>query len=209
MCPIFKKKDPADIANYRPITVLNNNYKLFTKALTLKLTDVVSDLIHPDQASFMKGQHIEDHVILTKLMVDYTEEQLLNGCVVGLDQEKAYNKILHAYLWKVLWKGNIPDLFINTIASLYEKGETKVMINRFLSSPYKVTRGVHQGDPLSCLLFNLTIEPLVEMLHQLNLQGFQIPGAAEHLLVFLFADDTTVFLSEGGNFQTLQDILNQ
>ena len=50
----------------------------------------------------MKGQRIEDQVILTKLMVDYTEEQLLNSCVVGLDQEKAYNKILHAYLWKVL-----------------------------------------------------------------------------------------------------------
>ncbi|KAJ7172885.1 Endonuclease/exonuclease/phosphatase, partial [Mycena crocata] len=37
MCPIYKKKDVTDIANYRPITVLNTDYKIFTKALTLKL----------------------------------------------------------------------------------------------------------------------------------------------------------------------------
>ena len=43
MCPIFKKKDPTDIANYRPIMVLNNDYKLFMKPLTLKLTDVVDE----------------------------------------------------------------------------------------------------------------------------------------------------------------------
>ena len=68
---------------------------------------------------------------------------------------------------------------------------------------------MRQGEPLSCLLFNLAIELLAEMLCQPNLQGFQIPRASKCLLVFLFADDTTVFLSEGDNFQTLQDILDQ
>ena len=52
-------------------------------------------------------------------------------------------------------------------------------------------RGIKQGDPLSCLLFNLAIEPLANMLHHTNLlKGFQIPGEEEHLIVTLFADDT-------------------
>ncbi|KAL1741664.1 Endonuclease/exonuclease/phosphatase, partial [Schizophyllum fasciatum] len=37
MCPIYKKKAKEDIANYRPITLLNTDYKVYTKALSVKL----------------------------------------------------------------------------------------------------------------------------------------------------------------------------
>jgi hypothetical protein len=50
MCPLYKKNDKADIANYRPISLLNTDYKIFTKALTVKLAESAPDLIHPNQA---------------------------------------------------------------------------------------------------------------------------------------------------------------
>jgi len=55
MCPLFKKKDPTEISNYRPITLLNTVYKLFTKVLAIQLLEHVSHLIHPDQAGFIPG----------------------------------------------------------------------------------------------------------------------------------------------------------
>lgn len=48
MCPIFKKKDLLDIQNYRPITLMNTNYKLLTKVLAIQLMDHAQRLIHPD-----------------------------------------------------------------------------------------------------------------------------------------------------------------
>jgi hypothetical protein len=60
MCPLFEKKDQTDIVNYQPITVLNSDYKIFTKVLTNKLSRVVPYLIYKDQLGFMRGCKIID-----------------------------------------------------------------------------------------------------------------------------------------------------
>lgn len=48
LCPIYKKGNCTDIGNYRPITVLNMDYKIITKALTNRLTNITPGLIHPN-----------------------------------------------------------------------------------------------------------------------------------------------------------------
>jgi hypothetical protein len=207
MCPIYKKKDVRDIANYRPITILNTDYKIFTKALSTKLSEVASKLIHEDQAGFLPGRSIFDQVKLSKLIIDYAEATGNDGIIVALDQEKAYDKIAHDYLWKTLEKFALPQPFIKTIQHLYEKAETVVIINGVISTPFRVTQGVHQGDPLSCLLFDLAIEPLAAMLRNSNLKGIQIPGVMQRQITTLFADDTTVYLDKTDNFLDLQNIL--
>jgi hypothetical protein len=89
MAPVHKKNDRADIANYRPISLLNTDYKIFTKALTIKLAKVAPDLIHPAQAGFVPGRHIYDQIWLTKRIIDLAEATEMQGAIVALDQEKA------------------------------------------------------------------------------------------------------------------------
>jgi hypothetical protein len=62
MCPIFKKKDPTDISNYHPITLMNTDYKLLTKILGLQLTEHSHMLIHSDQAGFIPCCLIYNHI---------------------------------------------------------------------------------------------------------------------------------------------------
>lgn len=83
------------------------------------------------------------------------------------------------------------------------------MINGILSSEFQVIRGVHQGDPLSCLLFSLGIEPLSLAIWKSNLKGLTIPGTQERLITNLFADDTTTFLGKDNSLSDLTEILNQ
>lgn len=93
MCLIYKKKDPSDISNYRPITLLNMDYKVLTKTLALQLVKPIHKLIHPDQASFILNCLIFNHIRLTSTIINYAEVMEIDREIVALDQEKAYNKI--------------------------------------------------------------------------------------------------------------------
>ena len=128
--------------------------------------------------------------------------------LVALDQEKAYDKIAHDYLWRVLESFGLPASYVNIIKSLYGNASTAIMINGVLSDPYRVTRGVRQGDPLSCLLFDLAIEPLSAMIRKSPIGGINIPGRTEPLKATLFADDTSVYLNEHDDFTHLQEALD-
>jgi hypothetical protein len=115
MCPIFKKKDPTEISNYRPIMLLNTVYKLLTKVLAIQLLDHVNHPVHLDQAGFIPDCSIFDHIYLAKAILNYTEISEKDGAILALDQEKAYDKIRHDYLWKTLEAFHIPQPFIWTV----------------------------------------------------------------------------------------------
>ena len=93
MCPLYKKCDKRLIENYRPITLLNTDYKIYTKALSIKLAKAALNIIHKNQAGFIPRRSINNQVHLAKLMINYSEATEQNGLIVALDQEKAYNKI--------------------------------------------------------------------------------------------------------------------
>ena len=210
MCPLYKKKDPSEISNYRPITLLNTDYKLMTKTIALQLVERIHKMIHPDQAGFIPKRSIFNHIRLASTIINYAEVMEVDGVIVALDQEKAYDKIRHPYLWSTLEALNLPEVFVKTVKSLYENAHTKVAINGVLSKPFRVTRGVRQGDPLSCLLFDIAIEPLACKLRNCaELEGLTFPGVEERLIVNLFADDTTVYLSRHDKFDTVEKLLKE
>ena len=124
MCPIYKKKDPMEIENYRPITLLNTGYKLLTRTMALLLMKPIRDLIHPDQVGFIPKRQIFNHIRLAKIVLTYAEMMEVDGVTIALDQEKAYNKIRHDYLWETLTKFNLPEAFTNTVRSLYKNAHT-------------------------------------------------------------------------------------
>lgn len=209
MCPLYKKKDRRDVSNYRPITLLNSDYKTYSKILAMRLAKVVHKIVHPDQAGFIPNRQIADQTQLCRTMVDYAEATEENGVIVALDQEKAYDKVAHDYLWEALRRFGLPLSFIRKVKALYRFATTVVILNGETSAPFLVVRGVRQGDPLSCLIFNIAIEPLACALRQSDLRGFKLPGAARKLVASLFADDTSAFLAASDKWATVWTIINR
>lgn len=164
----------------------------------MRLAKVSGEIIHPDQAGFVPNRQIMDQTSLVQMIIHYAEVYEVGGEIISLDQEKAYDKIAHDFLWRILKAFNIPDEFISSFKALYEHAETSVMINGLLGRP----------DPLSCLLFNLAAEPPAEAIRLSNLKGFQLKNLLEGIIAKLFADDTTVFLSVEDRFSKLMKIID-
>lgn len=208
MSLLYKKKDKRKIENYRPITLLNTDYKIMTRIIASRLGKIAPTLIHPDQAGFIPGRNLYNHTRLTSLMIDYCETVEINGCIIALDQEKAYDKIAHDYLWKTLKKYNFPESFINLIKTLYTNSKTHIMVNGFIPEPITINRGVRQGDPMACLLYNLAIEPLAAAIrNNKKLKGIQIPKHKEPTKVTLFTDDTLIYTTITDDINELDKII--
>ena len=92
-----------------------------------------------DQAGFIPKCSIFNQIKLAKTIINYTEIAQEDGAIIGLDQEKAYNKVKHDYLWTTLERFNIPPTFIKTVKALYQHAHMHVAINGILSTPFKVT----------------------------------------------------------------------
>ena len=84
-CCFIKKKDKTDIGNYHPITLLNIDYKLFTKILALQLNDHAHSLIHNDQAGFIPRRSIFDIIRLAKAIINYAEITNTDRVIITLD----------------------------------------------------------------------------------------------------------------------------
>jgi len=205
---LFKKKDKQRVENYRPITLLNTDYKIYTKTIAKKLAIVAPTIVHEDQAGFIPKRSLYDHTRTTQMVIEYCEIAEEDGCIIALDQEKAYDKIDHEYLWTILKKYGFPMIFINRIKEMYKDTGKAIMINGIITRKFRVERGVHQGDPMSCILYNLAIEPLAEALRKSKLKGIEITENVERLIVNLFADDTLVYLNKNDDMTILDQIID-
>jgi len=75
--------------------------------------------------------------------------------MVFIDLEKAYDRVPHEVLWSCLEKKRVPSMYIRGIKDIYEGGRTSVRTSRGVTNNFNVGMGLHQGSPLSTLLFSL------------------------------------------------------
>lgn len=95
-------KDRQECGNYRPISVLNLDYKLFTSILARRLETILPDLIHLDQTGFIQQRQTLDNIRRTLHILDQTNKDKTKSLIVGLDAEKAFDSVRWVFLYKVM-----------------------------------------------------------------------------------------------------------
>jgi hypothetical protein len=202
---IKKKGDDQMLSSFRPISMLNTDYKLFTKIVANRIQEHLMSLIGPGQSACIPGRSCTRNLEDTRrLMTKSVENKQCKGLLMSLDLEKAFDSVDHNFLWKVLRKFNFPEQIISCIQRLYAKASSRVLYNGFLTPEIKIGRSVRQGCPLSMVLFVLYIEPLIREIDE-NILGVLVFD--KFLRVFAYADDINVLIRNWEEFDTVMNII--
>ena len=95
-------KDLLNISNYRPISLLNIDYKILSKVLAKRITTVLDEVILEDQLGFLKGRNIGEAIRIIDDMIFHTSHFDLPGFLIAIDFEKAFDSVAHSFLQDVL-----------------------------------------------------------------------------------------------------------
>ena len=211
---LYKKGEREDIRNWRPISLLNADYKIITKIMAERLKHVLPSIIHSDQKGFVKGRNISEANRLLQDIVSYTDKNYIESAIIFLDYEKAFDRVEWKWTLHCLRKFNFGDKFINWVHMIFKQAKTSILTNGFRSSYFKISRSMRQGCPVSPLLFILQIEPLAcAIRNNLNIKGIPMPftDPETHVRVETkingYVDDGQLFVTSEGSitecFKTL------
>lgn len=201
-----KKGDLQEIKNWRPVSLLCTDYKLLSKVLANRLKKVMDQVVHQTQTYCVPGRSMFDNISLVRDILDVSSFLGYNAGLVSLDQEKAFDRVEHRYLWKVLERFGLDFGFIAKIMVLYENIESVLKINGCLCKPFKVTRGIRQGCSLSGMLYALSIEPLLRKI-RLNIEGLVFPSCNVSFTLSAYADDVIIMVKNQEEVNNLSRIV--
>ena len=93
MVIFFKKGNRKDIKNYRPICLLSNMYKLFTKIITTRLEKKLDENQPREQAGFRSNYFTTDHIHAINQLKEKCCEYNIPLCVAFVDYQKAFDSV--------------------------------------------------------------------------------------------------------------------
>ena len=108
-----KDKDKRFIKNWRPISLLNVDYKIISKALASRVKMVLPNLVSPQQTAYVKNRFIRESGRLTADIIEITDVINKEGFLVTMDIEKAFNSLDHTFIISVLKKFGFGNNFVS------------------------------------------------------------------------------------------------
>ena len=190
---LHKSGDRTSPEQYRPITLLNTDYRVLAKVLANRLLHCAGPLISHEQSAFLRGRHIGEGVMLLQLLPHVMVRERHAGAIIAfMDFRKAFDTISRPFLLEVLREFGLGAGFLKWVTLLLTHTRALATVNGFFSRKVQFAAGVRQGCPLSPLLYLFVAESLLRFLKAQEDLGIMVAG--QKLLANQVADDMQVFL---------------
>ena len=152
-----KGKDKRIIENWRPISLLNVDLKIFSKAVASRLRACLDTIISSEQCAYVEGRFISQNGRLIYDILEACELFGVEGYLVTVDIQKAFDSVNHCFLQSVLKRYGFGENFIH-IKSLLKNQESCIINGCKTTKYFPLQRGARQGNPVSAYLFILVLE---------------------------------------------------
>ena len=149
-----KGRDKRLVKNWRPISLMNVDVKVASKALSFCLKKVISNLTNYDQTAYIKGRYIGESIRLIDDILYHTEQENIDGVLFAADIEKAFDSVEHSYIFAVLKKFGFGDDLIQWIKTFLFDASSCVMNNNFSMGTLRLI--VDQDRVILYLLISLS-----------------------------------------------------
>ncbi|CAA7019711.1 unnamed protein product [Microthlaspi erraticum] len=194
-----KVTKPEKITQFRPISLCNVLFKTITKAMVVRLKQVITKLIGPAQASFIPGRLSTDNIVIVQEAVHSTRRKKgrTGWMLLKLDLEKAYDRIRWDFLEDTLVAVGLSESWVRWIMQCVTGPSMNLLWNGEKIEPFKPSRGLRQGDPISPYLFVLCMERLCHLISRATAEKkwkpIKLSRGGPELSHICFADDLIFF----------------
>jgi exonuclease III len=185
-----------EVGNYRPITLLNSDYKLMAKILVNRIAVPLDSVLDVTQSAFVPGRWIGDNVMYHMEEIAYVEAVQETGCIAFLDFQKAYDRVDREWLMRCAKTLGFLDGTLRWFAVMHAGTSCRVLYNGWRTDAFPVKRGMFQGSPLSPPLYNISAQPMAAALRRAQESGalaaIALPDGTKGPPSLQHADDTTL-----------------
>ncbi|XP_043263789.1 uncharacterized protein LOC122404008 [Colletes gigas] len=185
---LHKKGERDDLSNWRPIAMGDVIPKLFAAVMADRLTRwaVQNRRLSPAQKGFLPYEGCLEHNFVLQGALADAKRRRREMVVAWLDLSNAFGSVPHATILGALAGAGAPRATVNLVRCLYTDCTTRVRTAEGFTDRIPMRSGVRQGCPLSPILFNLAIEPVVRQATESG-AGYEMAGF--RVAALAYADD--------------------
>ena len=197
-----KKPNANQCTDYITLCLMSNVTKIILRVLMVRNSRIFDREAGRTQSGFRKGMGTREGIFNFRNIVEKLLEKHKKIYICFIDYEKAFDRVYHGKLMKIIKKYEIDGKDIRLIKNLYWHQTASIKTEDGLTASFPIKRGVRQGCVLSPPLFNVYTDHIFRNVE--DMPGVKICG--EYINNLRYADDT-VLIAESE--EELQKLVNE